>query len=393
MGLPVLVLLGIALAAAYLFVDLPGAKAALVAVIMLGVTERVFTVLAKKSYRVKRSLDTWRVFTGVPEDNALSVENAGRLPIHALHVIDYTDLNIAPEQSHPAIYPLEPGGKGLLRYQLYGRKRGKYKIGPTSVRYSGPLGYDGFQIEENTLHEVIVFPNLLRIANMPFKSTQPYGAIRNRWPIFEDPSIITGLRDYQQGDEIKRINWKVSAKYDKLYVNNFQPSISSGSMIALDLLEDDYQFKNRDYHVERAVELAASLVQELFVLRQEIGFSTNCRIDREENFLRTGVSKGEAHFTGILTQLSIVDTARKLLFRDIFDPANSPLPWGTSLYVITPRLDETALFRLIDFQRAGHSVTVINVGPEIRHELSLWTIGFQSFYADFQGNLIHLMRI
>ena len=222
---------------------------------------------------------------------------------------------------------------------------------------------------------------------------QPYGLIKNKMPIFDDPSMITGIRDYQLGDEIRRINWKATAKHDKFLVNVLQPTISSSSIIILNMLEDDYEFKNKDYYIERGIEVAASLVQELFILRQEIQFASNCKIDKEENILKTNLAKGEVHFTSILTHLSLMEPAKKLKLYDIIQPNILNLSWGISIYILTPKLDELSIYRLIDFKQNGHSVTIINLGPEIKRELSLWNIGFQCFYSEIQGNLIGLMRI
>jgi hypothetical protein len=52
-----------------------------------------------------------------------------------------------------------------------------------------------------------------------------------------------------------------------------------------------------------------------------------------------------------------------------------------------------SLFRLINYNSTGHSVTIINIGPEIKKELSLWHIGFQSFYSEMAENVISLNKI
>lgn len=388
-----LILLLILLLAAYFLLDFPGAKILLYSGILVVLFLRLYTRVISKSYQIRRYMDTNRIFSGSTELNSLVVTNSSGLPIHALLVSDYADLEVSQEQTHQFLFSLEAGQTELVDYTLYGKKRGQFQVGPSTVRFNDLLGVHSFRIESDTTKKVVIFPNIYNISNMPYKSTQPYGIIRNPMPIFEDPSIVIGLREYQYGDEIKNINWKVSARYDKLFVNTHQPSISSGAIILLNLTEDDYQFRNRDYFFEQSIELAASLVRSLFILRQEVGISMNCRMDKMDSILDSGLNKGEAHFTNILGNLAAVEPNKKIPFKDVLDPSRMALSWGTSLYVLTPRLDELSIYRLIDLYQTGHSIMVLNTGPEINRDLSLWNIGFSSYFVEMDTNLIRLMRI
>ncbi len=388
-----LILIVLLLLANFFLLDFPGAKIVLYGLIAVILFNKYYTNHVEKSFAVKRFMDTNRVFAGSSEINSLVVSNHSSLPIHALHLMDYADLNISIEQTHNFLFSMDSNKQELLDYTIFGKKRGQFNVGPTTIKFSDIMGMFSFRTEIDTVKKVVVFPNILSIANMPYKSTQPYGIIKNPMPIFEDPSIVVGLREYQYGDEIKNINWKVSARYDRLFVNTHQPSISSGSLILLNLTEDDYQFRNRDYYIEQSIEVAASLVRSLFVLRQEVGVTVNCRIDKIDSILRSGVNKGEAHFTNILGNLALIEPNKKLPFKEVLDPSTLALSWGTSIYVLTPRLDELSLFRLIDMYQAGHKVIILNTGPEINKELSLWNVGFASYFTELESNIIRLMRI
>ncbi len=388
-----LILIIILLLANYFLLDFPGAKILLYGLGFVLLFSRLYTGFVQKAFYIKRYMDTNRIFAGSTEMNSLIVSNNHSLPIHALQVSDYADLEISQEQTHQFLFSLDGNQNELREYLLYGKKRGQFNVGPSTIKFSDLLGMNSFKIEKDTVKKVVIFPNIYNISNMPYKSTQPYGVIKNPMPIFEDPSIVIGLREYQYGDEMKNINWKVSARYDKLFVNTHQPSISSGALILLNLTEDDYQFRNRDYFVEQSIELAASLVRSLFVMRQEVGVTMNCRVDKMDSVLQSGVNKGEAHFTNILGNLALVEPNKKIPFKEVLDPAKLALSWGTSIYVLTPRLDELAIFRLIDLYQSGHSVIILNTGPEINRDLSLWNIGFASYFVEMDNNIIRLMRI
>jgi uncharacterized protein (DUF58 family) len=393
MGISRFVLLLFLLLLNFLFIDFPGAKIAFYGVLAALFSNYLYKRLIAKNFQIRRDSETYKIFAGIREVNTLVVSNPTLFPVHALSVIDYTDLNISTEQSHPSLISVPSYGEKRFDYLINGRKRGKYKTGPSIVKFKDLMGLFSFEYEFDTIKEIIVYPDIIKTVNIPFKSMQPLGAIKNRVPIFEDPSIITGLREYQLGDEIKRINWKISAKYDKFLVNTYQPTISSGSLIFLNLLETDYDYKNKEYYIERGIETAASLVSQFFLLRQDIAFVSNCRIDNEDNVLSTPLGKGKEHFSDILTQMAIMEPARKMRVSEAIGIAELSIPWGVSIYVLTPRLSEADLFQLVTFQKSGHTIVIINIGPEIRRDLSLWNVGFLSYYAEIQNGFVSLMKI
>lgn len=388
-----IVVLALFLLPNFILVDFPGAKIIVYGIFVLVIVNYIYRKIVEKSFDIARRNDTLKLFTSMSETNTLTVENKSALPIHAVVVTDFCDMNIAFEQYHSFLYSLEPNTEKSFSYPLQGRKRGKYKLGPSTIKFTDLIGAFKFDFELDTIKEIVVYPNIYRISAVPFKSLQPLGTIKNKVPIFEDQSSVTGLRDYQYGDELKRINWKISAKHDKFMVNNYQPSISSGSLIILNLATEDYAFKSNEFYMERAIETCASLLRELYLAKQEVAFAANCRIGETDVFLKTRIGKGEGHFTNILSQMAIIQPSKSLEIRNLLDPANLDLSWGVSVFIVTPKLDEMSLYRLINYNATGHSVTIINIGPEIKKDLSLWHIGFQSFYSELSENVISLNKM
>jgi uncharacterized protein (DUF58 family) len=287
---------------------------------------------------------------------------------------------------------MQSHGKRNFEYTLYGRKRGAYDVGPTKVEFRDLIGLCSFGLETDTSRKVIVLPRIYKITGMSYESLQPQGVIRNPVPIFEDPSIITGAREYEHGDDIKKINWKITARHAKIFINTYQHSISSNSFILLNLFEGDFDFRERDVFVDRAVELCASLAGELYSIRQSFGLASNCMHKGLEKILIRSPEKSESHLVSLLTDLALVGVSRGLKFRNILDHLKN-LRWGLSIYIITAGLDSETLLGLINLRRRGHSITVFNTGPKINRDLSLRHIGFQSFYAQMETDMINLIRI
>ncbi len=376
----------------FLFIDFPGAKIITYGGIILILINFIYTKIIQGNFEVERESENYTIFSGISEISRLFIANKSFLPVHAILVNDYADLDISPQQSHSFIALIPAKKKNTFEYNIYGRKRGRYKIGPTIVKFNDILGMFSFNFEIDTHKEVIVFPRIYKIPYMSYKSLQPQGVIKNKVPIFEDPSLITGLREYVVGDDVKKINWKISAKHGKYLVNTYQHSISSASIIILNLFDEEYNFREKDFYVEQAIELCASLSNELFLIKQEFGLVANCNKDNNDTVLISAIGKSENHFKNLLMDMALIETNKTIRVRDVFDKLKY-VRWGLSIFLITTRLDEETLNQLIHFQKRGHTITIINTGPEIRKDLSLWNIGFQSFYAEHEANMINLLRL
>lgn len=385
--------LAVLMAVVALMVDLSGIKIFLYASVLFLTINWLYIRFIPRFITIKRYLETTQVFSTLAEDNFLHITNTSLFPVGYMFISDAIDIHLAPRQSYPFLLTLGPHERQMLSYSFSGRRRGKFTIGPTRLFLSDFVGWFDTEIEYDTKKAIIVYPTLFRLTGHKYRSMQPFGVIKNPMPIFEDPTLITGLKEYTIGDEIRRINWKVSAKQGKFYVNTYQPAISSASLVLLNLADEDYSFHNKDYYIERAIEVTASLLRELFLLQQEMALMVNGRVDNVDEVISNDLAKGDTHLTSMLSQLAVVEAAKSVPFREVLAKHLKGISWGVSLFVISPRLSPECIQHLINLYHSGHSITIIQVGPELSKELSLWNIGFQSYYAEHEATLIQLTRL
>ncbi len=176
---------------------------------------------------------------------------------------------------------LGPGERRLLDYRIRGMNRGSYRIGPISVRYSDPLGF--FPVSATVPAEIrlIVYPSILPV-RVPMNAGLPAGTITAANRIYEDPTRYRSVREYVPGDEMRRINWKVSARTGRLHSNEWLPTINFPVMVLLNLTADDYELRQRYHHMERTIDAAASLVHHLAVRGQSIGLGSTGTLKADE---------------------------------------------------------------------------------------------------------------
>ncbi|MGC8869969.1 MAG: DUF58 domain-containing protein [Brevinematia bacterium] len=344
------------------------------AIALLFVFNKLYTSIVVKNFRIERYLETTKIFHGDNSLAGLKVYNKSIFPI-VLYVYDYTSMELSLKQKETFFVFLLPKSSKTLNYRIVGTKRGDHYLGPTVVEFKDIFMNTFISKEFETTGFVTVFPSILAYSNIEKSILQPYGEIKNKLPIFEDITKIQGIREYQQGDEIRKINWKVSARHNKLYVNYYTPSVSSGSVVILNLYHPDYDMKYPEFYEEFSIELATTIVFDLNKYGQEVGFITSGEIRRKsttqsksmiENpvgFLEMPISSGNSHITDILEILAKIHPQNKTNLKSTFQNISIQVPWGTAIILITPNLDEETAILLTDYIKKGHEVFIFNTHP------------------------------
>lgn len=83
---------------------------------------------------------------------------------------------------------------------------------------------------------MLVLPDTFEIAvelgetNTPDMDSSEYSPVRPG----SDPSELFGVRDYREGDALKRIHWKLSEKYDRTVVREASLPVARSILLLLD---------------------------------------------------------------------------------------------------------------------------------------------------------------
>ena len=193
---------------------------------------------------------------------------------------------------------------------------------------------------------------------MPANTTQGDFSIK-RW-IIEDPMVITGVRSYSGNDSLKSINWKATAKNQKLLVNKYDFTADKKIMIILNLERHEYTLTKEYIHIiESSIEVCASIAAMLHDLGVPVGFATNSHIlgAIETNVLDPDT--GDKHMTAILESLGKVSYFKKYKSRELLKLMVASFSWGTEVMVVTP---EISIELLEDLQSLNSiRTTVISV--------------------------------
>ncbi|MBB5868616.1 uncharacterized protein (DUF58 family) [Allocatelliglobosispora scoriae] len=237
------VAVGLALGYPLLLVVGSGMAAALVtAVVLVGRQPR---------WQVSREVGPDQVERGESALGRVTFRNTGRTRTPAVTAYDAVSGQLAVPV---ALVALDPGGTRFRTYPLPTQRRGRYEIGPLTIRREDPLGLARRSAVMATVEELWVLPKLHPVRRVPSGRGSGHGAATAE-TLFRGSSDFRSLREYVLGDEVKNLHWKSTARAGQLMVREFtdpwRPSVT--------ILLDNRALALSPDAFEEAVEVAASV--------------------------------------------------------------------------------------------------------------------------------------
>lgn len=324
---------------------------------------------ALKNVALQRTLPT-HAFLGEAVPVRVALKNRGWLPVVWLRAQDTVPVGLAIGQdSHRQVTHLGPYDHYDLQYVLYPQKRGYYQVGPLQLTSGDALGLVGQRQRQEAPAYLTVYPRIVPLAHVPLPSRSPLGTLRHTQPIFEDPTRIIGKRDYTTGDTLRRIDWKSTAAVGRLQVKQFEPSIALETTLLLNLHAPEYELRTRTDTTELAIVVAASLANWITSRKQTVGLATNGFDPLNPGTTLTAIPsrKGRGHLMRVLEVLARVQVEESVPLTTLLQQQIVHLAWGTTVVVVTSRLDDTLLEGLLQARRAGLNAVVVLCGYATGH--------------------------
>jgi uncharacterized protein (DUF58 family) len=323
--------------------------------------------------RCRRRVREGRLFPGESTELTLEIFNRKPLPLPWVKMENEIPVELARDlgsisASRPGYYLLSRWASVLWyrkvswKYQLQGKKRGYYRLGPITATSGDIFGFYPRWRQFNSPDQVIVFPRIFPIEQLEFPSLHPMGEAKSNRRIFQDPTRPIGLRDYRPPDSLKHIHWKASARRQELQVKVFEPT--TNLKVSIFLAGDGYppdRFRSEE-EFELAVSTAASIAHHLIHQGIPVGLISNgCRADSGQAIqISPGGSQGQI--------MEILDALAKVTSR-AEDPSEAflqrearSLSAGITLILIAPQIPESFFRLLRDLGERGAKLLLLRIG-------------------------------
>ena len=219
----------------------------------------------------QRTVDRATVHQGESITVDVAVENRRGWPIPWLYVEDLHPADFARAGDNARLAVLMPGRSLRFQYTLTCPRRGYHRIGPLLMESGDLFGLQRRFVTGKRQDYVSVLPTVAYIETFTIAARRPQGPVRITNRIYEDPSRIAGVREYQRGDPLNRIHWKVSARTGDLFTKQAEPSNVLGATLVLDLHRDAYAGEKAEQRMELAITTVASLAYLLQLSGEQLG--------------------------------------------------------------------------------------------------------------------------
>jgi uncharacterized protein (DUF58 family) len=325
------------------------------------------------------------------------VRNAGWLPVPWVLLDDLLPKSALKQRpprlkvvqgKHVQIRMLRPAGETTVKYRVELGARGYYQLGPLVMEGGDLFGLHRRYRVGAEPHYVLVFPKVVPLLGYDLASRRPIGNIRLTHRLYEDPTRIAGVREYQAGDPLNRVHWRATARTGALHSKVYEPSTIAGATVLLDFHKAGYHRRGEPYRSELAVTTAVSLANAVYQMGQQVGLVTNAgdaadriRLEGWQGDFRTrgaarknaGMQKhserarplivdtrrGPEQFQRIRETLARVELSNQMTFALLVAEAASRLPRDATVLAVLPAVPVETALALGTLKRQGFAVTVV----------------------------------
>jgi len=255
-----------------------------------------------------------------------------------------TQLQLAEEHvdnllGHPPrfIMPaMEPGDIREMNYQIRSQVRGRYQLGPLTLRRQDPYGLASITATQPGTTDILVLPRIeiLGRGRPRTHDVGAEGAIPHLVALHGEDDVA--VRSYHDGDDLRRIHWPTTAHRSELMVRQEDPPARRRAVIVLDSRAAGHQGSGSmgsfEWAVTAAASIAAHLAEHRYILH-----------------LASSETAGEGHTTqpievdDVLASLAMAQLGPGQQFDDVLRWAHPLTSTGGLVIAVVTDQDEAAL--------------------------------------------------
>lgn len=327
--------------------------------------------------RLRRELPDELAF-GEHAGAAIVLENRSLLRVPWLEVRDSVPLPLRLTPVPQRVLTLGAGATVRVEYTIRGGRRGWYTLGPLQVALGDPLGLERLRLSGPTA-TLVVYPRVVPLAELDLPAALLIGPLRGQRG--EDPARPAGVRPYAPGDDIRRLDWKSSARQRTLLVRRADATLAPETTLAVAFGRQDYEPTIFYDALERAATAAASLAVALLNAKLPVSLVSNGRDPlQEHDGVALGWGKGDGQRRLLLRLLGRLTPGVE---RDLFEVlAGHPLPWGGTTVLVLSDLTPARLPAVLALRRRGQRImlllvegTAAGLALARQHQMAAWRVG------------------
>lgn len=318
---------------------------------------------------IRRFTRARRSQVGQAAEEIFEIYNRSRLPKLWLELDDHSTLPF--HDSSRVVSNLRSGNRRRWQVKTYCQVRGRFRLGPMTLRSSDPLGLFTVVQELTATSAITVYPATVDlVAFRPPMADLAGGEAISRRTHYVTTNVAS-VREYAPGDSFNRIHWLSTARTGRLMTKEFELDPTADIWIFLDLAAapqivlpwQPYRverniFRLRDAEadglqlppstVEYAVTTAASIARYFLTRNRAVGLATQ---GQTREILPT--DRGERQLSKILETLAVVEAVGEASFAQFILTEGVRLSRNNTILAISPDPNPEWAYALREMRSRG----------------------------------------
>ena len=337
-------------------VALSRVEASEIGVVFLGAAVIGLVLARQPSLALKARLVEETVLEGAPATLELELDSADGAPWLELTIPAPAALRPADGRPHHDAIAVARGRSRHVAVVLATRYWGVYRLGPVAALARDRTGFFTYEASANEQLTLRAFPReeWLERAVRPAE-TQLYSGDEVSTRKAEGIEFA-GVRQFEPGDQVRRINWPVSTRMQKLHINELHPERNADVIVFLDSFSD--VAGGGDSTLLMAVRAAATIVRH-YLRRHDrvglVGFGGTLRLQVPEMGIRQAYR--------IVDAMLSTDAQLSYAWKGVDVIPSRTLPPKALVIAVTPLLDSRTIAALIELRARGFDLVAVEVSP------------------------------
>jgi len=363
----------------------------------------IITISSHDKLYLKRTTKEPRQQVGQLLKESYEIENKKNLPILWASIID--ESNITNNKVKQIIAWIPRYGKRSFIKQVFLSKRGVFSLGPTKVLVGDPFGMFSKSQTFQSLEKIVILPRYEKLKLFQDPSGSLSGGVARKTRNTEVSPYAISVREYYPGDPLRRIDWKTTARLDRLMVKEFEEDPQATVWIILDgdetftyklekvekqvefltdlwnrkKSEDLFSFENS---FEQAISIGASICDYYINDNRSVGFCSN-----GQQIISIAPEGGIRQLDKVLELLASLQNSSEYAIQDLLLSQSNLISKGSTIILISSNTSLEFIEAIKKAQKRNLSIILISIDPNSFGE----KLEMTKFYLDITNLGVRLI--
>ncbi len=271
----------------------------------------LYLALSRVSLRVSRQITPATPRAGQPVRVDLVLTNEASFATPVLRVDDKID-----DAKGPTIHlaPIRRTGRSEFAFRIPAQRRGLLALGPLGITLTDPLGLFRSTLEAGSRVTVLVRPHLYALGTLKARAgNDPTAEDQRSRTLSVGGDEFYALRPYTVGDDLRRVDWRATARQDELIVRQDEKPKTGRITVILDRRTGMYDEQGLD----RAMAAATSVLHAARISDELVRFVTTAEHEATDIRNRSDLDRVDERLatlgtTEIASLIRTVDRHRRI---------------------------------------------------------------------------------